>query len=73
MLVVVSTIGKVVSDITNSRRLPPGPGTGHREEIDELRDAVGDLGTRLHKLEEERDFYRELLEAPRDIRKLPPS
>ena len=36
MLVVVSTIGKVVSDITNRRRLPPGPGTGHREEIDEL-------------------------------------
>lgn len=62
VLVVVSTIGKVVTDYNDRRALPP-PSSAPPEEIEALREAVADLGTRLHRLEEERDFYKELLEA----------
>lgn len=33
-------------------------------ELARLRDAVDDLSARFHRLETERDFYRELLGAP---------
>lgn len=65
VLVLISTIGKVLSDRSarpplpthHAERLPPG-------EIEGLREAVDDLSQRLHRLEEERDFYKELLESP---------
>lgn len=65
VLVTISMIGKVATEFAASQRLPPGPGHSS-DEVELLRDAVADMGTRLHKLEEERDFYRQLLEAPDD-------
>lgn len=65
VLVVVSTIGKVATEFAANQRLPPGV-TASSEDVEMLRDAVADMSTRLHKLEEERDFYRQLLEAPDD-------
>lgn len=65
VLVTVSMIGKVATEFAASQRLPPGPGAAS-EDVEMLRDAVADMSTRLHKLEEERDFYRQLLEAPDD-------
>lgn len=71
VLVVVSTIAKIVTDFGDRRALPPA-GTASSGEIDALRDAIADLGSRVHQLEEERDFYRELLEAPPESRGLEP-
>lgn len=65
ILVTISMIGKVATEFAASQRLPPGTGASN-DEVELLRDAVADMGTRLHKLEEERDFYRQLLEAPDD-------
>ena len=68
----ITTIGKVVSDVAGARRFPPPNGHPAPPEIHELRDALSDVSTRLHKLEEERDFYRALLEAPKDSRETAP-
>jgi hypothetical protein len=38
--------------------------TTTRRELEELRRAVDDLSSRFHRLETERDFYRELLGPP---------
>jgi len=62
LVVLISTIGKVLTARQSRRELPgakPQP-----EEILQLNDAVGELNARLEKLEEERDFYRALLEPP---------
>ena len=69
LIVLIVTVGNVVVEIVESRRLPPsGP---HDPELDQLRDAVNELSSRVHELEEERDFYRKLLEAPDDLPSLP--
>ena len=44
------------------------------EELDQIRDVVGGVVGRLERLEEERDFYKDLLESPRTRREIrPPS
>jgi hypothetical protein len=62
LLVLISTIGKVVQARAERPRLPRDDRA--QKEIDQLNEAVSDLGTRLSKLEDERDFYRALLESP---------
>ncbi len=65
ILVVISTVGKVMSD-RRPRRPPRGDlPQGGRAELERIRDTVDDLGGRLARLEEERDFYKELLDSPR--------
>lgn len=65
ILVVSTTVGKVVSD-RRWRRAPRGelPQSG-RAELERLRETVDELGGRLARLEEERDFFKELLDSPR--------
>lgn len=65
ILVVISTVGKVISD-RRPRRDPRGglPQGGARAELERIRETVDDLGGRLVRLEEERDFYKELLDSP---------
>jgi hypothetical protein len=65
LLVLISTVGKILSD--RQSRVPPpdqrpqiGPG-----EITELREAMDSLSSRLHQIEEERDFYKQLLDSPK--------
>ena len=63
VIVLITTIGKVVqarSDTSKvSKTLPSvSPDVQHLEEM------LGDLNGRLTLLEEERDFYRALLEPP---------
>jgi len=64
ILVLISTVGKVVSDRRWQHHarsdLPPGGNA----ELERIRDTVDDMGSRLALLEEERDFYKELLDAP---------
>jgi len=70
-IVVVSTLGKVVMTWQDRRA---SRGATRPEEIGQLHDALGEVSARVSKLEEERDFYRALLESPdRDaVRRLPP-
>ena len=64
ILVLISTVGKVMSDRL-PRRDPRGElPKGARAELERIRDTVDDLGGRLVRLEEERDFYKELLNSP---------
>ena len=62
-VVLISTVGGVLSQKVKQRPLPPGermePG-----EADAMRAALDDLNGRVIRLEEERDFYRDLLENP---------
>ena len=66
VLVLITTVGKIVSEALERRSLPPTGGTALPPGVDALREEVADLGARLHRLEEERDFYKDLLEAPQD-------
>ena len=66
LIALISTIGKVV---TERRRPLPPPGPVDRGalppgEVERIREAMDDLADRVNRLEEERDFYRELLEHP---------
>jgi len=65
-LVAITTGGRIVSRLIGRRdvrRIEPSP--QDRAEIEALRASVDDMGDRLGRLEEERDFYRALLEAPK--------
>ena len=42
------------------------------EELHRVRDTITDLSGRVERLEEERDFYKDLLEPPPGSRSLPP-
>ena len=70
---VVITVRVVVVE-SNRRRtrlegdLPPGRG-----ELDGLRDAIEGATVRLDRLEEERDFYKDLLDSPETRRAISPS
>lgn len=71
LLVLISTVGKVILARSHRPHLPPGM---RPQDIQQLNETVSDLSTRLSKLEEERDFYQALLESPeRKTLRRPPS
>ena len=55
------------------RPLPKGDSSHEFEELDDIREVVGGVIGRLERLEEERDFYKELLDAPGTPREIGPS
>ncbi len=70
---VVITVRVVVVESVHRRArlegdLPPGGG-----EVDGLRDAIEGAIVRLDRLEEERDFYKDLLDLPERRRAISPS
>jgi hypothetical protein len=68
LIVLISTIGKVLEargDRMSKTSLPPAPNVQH------LEDMVGEMNSRLARLEEERDFYRALLEPPETPQRVP--
>jgi hypothetical protein len=70
-LVLISTVARIIS----RRRPLPLPRESFQldaEELHRLRETIADLGTRMERLEEERDFYKDLLEPPRRRGTLPP-
>lgn len=67
LIVLISTAGKVLTSRSSRPRLPPG---ARPEDVEQLNDAVSELHARLTRLEEERDFYRALLDSP-DRKTLP--
>jgi hypothetical protein len=70
-IVLISTVGKIIQE--RVKRVPPpaqAPPLPPRE-VQELRDTLDGMDERLGRLEEERDFYRALLEDPRRREGLP--
>lgn len=64
LLVLISTAGKVLSRRRPGRDLR-GPSPESRSgELEGLREAMDHLSGRVERLEEERDFYKDLLDAP---------
>ena len=70
LIVLISTIGKVLTARQQRPQLPRD--RQEPEAILQLNDALSEVNARLTKLEEERDFYRALLESPRRGEILPP-
>ncbi len=71
-LILISTAAKIIE---RKRRSAPLPGESVRVDVEELRrigDTITDLSGRVERLEEERDFYKDLLEPPSESRELPP-
>ena len=57
------------------RRRPTLPGESVQvdtEELHRIAETITDLSGRVERLEEERDFYSDLLEPPSSSRELPP-
>ena len=70
-LVLISTVGRIIA----RRRHAPLPRESFQmdaEELQRVRDTIADLSTRMERLEEERDFYKDLLEPPPGGGMLPP-
>lgn len=61
LLVLITTIGKVLTVRSGRPALREGV---RPEDLERINETMGELHTRLAKLEEERDFYRALLESP---------
>ncbi len=80
MLAVILTVGSLLrmSILVSSRRRPhqelegdsPKGGSG---ELGGMRDAIDAVSGRVERLEEERDFYKDLLDAPGTRREIRPS
>ena len=71
-LVLIASVAKVIE---SRRQAPPLLGESYQmdtEELHRVRDTITDLGTRVERLEEERDFYKDLLEPPSGSPKRPP-
>lgn len=72
VLVIITTLGKIVARsqrVVGSKKGVSQLGPG---EIEGLRDSIEELSGRLLLLEEERDFFKDLMESP-TRRELPSS
>lgn len=66
-IIALSTLGKLASEWIKRSQAAPSLGGGKGESLEA---AIDDLSRRLTLLEEERDFYRDLLEAPEPRREI---
>lgn len=63
-IVLISTVGKILTDRAPRVQAPSKAPQLAPGDLDRINEAMDDLSGRLGRLEEERDFYKELLEAP---------
>jgi hypothetical protein len=70
-LVLIITGGIVLISRRPPRRELEGGASGD-EDLERIRGTVDELSGRLERLEKERDFYRDLLDAPGGHRKISP-
>lgn len=63
-LVLISTLGKIWSSRQTHGETRGDLSDGGREELAAVRESMDDLSIRLGRLEEERDFYKDLLDSP---------
>ncbi len=71
-LVFITTAGRIVQRRLSHPRRGESLQVG-TEELHRIRETIGDLSGRLERLEEERDFYKDLLEPREGRRELPPA
>ena len=64
------TVRTVIVESIRRRPLPEGDSSQGIGEADDMREALDAALARLDRLEEEQDFYRELLDSPRTRGKL---
>jgi hypothetical protein len=65
LIALISTAGKVLTERRQPRMPPPQDLPAlPPQEVERMREAVEELAERVGRLEEERDFYRELLDSP---------
>lgn len=74
-LVIATAAALTFARIIERRRRPTLPGESVQvdtEELHRIAETITDLSGRMERLEEERDFYSDLLEPPSSSRELPP-
>ena len=71
LIVLISTIGKVVSHRSPRVERPAKAPQLEKGEAAGMRETLDNLSGRVVRLEEERDFYKELLDAPARQKGLP--
>ena len=71
-IIIITTVGRIVERRLSRTRRGESLQVG-TEELHRIRDSLGDLSGRLERLEEERDFYKDLLEPREGRRELPPA
>ncbi len=69
---IVRTVGKVTSGRSSPPQLKAGPPRGGSAELEGIREAIDHVSGRVAHLEEERDFYKDLLESPGTRRSIGP-
>jgi len=72
LIVLISTAGKVLSRRSRRMEAKEDSPTLGRGEMEGVRESLDDLSGRLVRLEEERDFYKALLDAPQRQQGLAP-
>ncbi len=76
-MVLIISVGRTVraAIVESIRRRPllKGDSSHGGEELDTVRDLVGGVIERLERLEEERDFYKDLLDSPGTRREIGPA
>ncbi len=68
-------VATTAAKIIERRRRPTLPAESVQvdtEELHRIAETITDLSGRVERLEEERDFYKDLLEPPSSSRELPP-
>lgn len=71
-LVAMITVGRVVRTGLSHRELKGASSQVGRGDLEDMRTAIDGVMGRLERLEEERDFYKDLLDAPRTGREISP-
>lgn len=71
LLVLISGATKVLVSRGQKKQLTSGDAIQH-EELAHIRDTMAQLSGRLELLEQERDFYKDLLDAPKRLEISPP-
>ena len=66
-------MGKVLTRQRQNKELPAESSRRAPRQLGEISEALDDLSGRLARLEEERDFYKALLDAPEKRHEIPPT
>ena len=66
------SVSRIVRTVLDRRVLPRGAPAASPGEVEELRATLDNVMARVERLEEERDFFKDLLDAPKAGRELEP-